>query len=102
MDSALVLPGISQHRITTNRLSTAYLQAGEGEIPLLLVHGNCAPSFFFQEFMLALARTGRYRIYAPDLRGFGNSERLPIDATRGAREFSDDLVALVRDLSLPP
>ena len=102
MDKTLILPGISHQSIKTDRLTTAYLQAGEGEIPLLLVHGNCAPSFFFQEFMLVLARTGRYRIYAPDLRGFGNSERLPIDATRGAHAFSDDLAALSRCLDLPP
>lgn len=101
MDRTLILPGISHHHITTGRLTTAYLQAGEGETPLLLVHGNCASSFFFQDFMLALARTGRYRIYAPDLRGFGYSEQLPIDATRGAREFSDDLAALVHSLDLP-
>ncbi len=101
MDRTLILPGVSQHRITTDRLTTAYLQAGEGSLPLLLVHGNCASSIFFQEFMLALARTGRYRIYAPDLRGFGYSERLAIDATRGAREFSDDLAALIRCLDLP-
>jgi pimeloyl-ACP methyl ester carboxylesterase len=102
MDRALLLPGISYQRVTTDRLTTAYLHAGEGEIPLLLLHGNCASSIFFQEFMLALASTGRYRMYAPDLRGFGYSERLPIDATRGAREFSDDLAALIRALSLPP
>ncbi|HLI08290.1 MAG TPA: alpha/beta hydrolase [Ktedonobacteraceae bacterium] len=102
MDNIPVLPGISHHQVKTERLLTAYLQAGKGEIPLILLHGNCASSFFFQDFMLALARTGRYRVYAPDMRGFGNSERLPIDATRGAREFSDDLAALVHRLELPP
>ncbi|GCE15440.1 alpha/beta fold hydrolase [Tengunoibacter tsumagoiensis] len=102
MGNTLILPGISHQSIKTDRLRTAYLQAGEGEIPLILLHGNCASSFFFQDFMLALARTGRYRIYAPDLRGFGYSERLPIDATRGACEFSDDLAALIRYLEIPP
>lgn len=52
--------------------------------------------------MLALAKLGRYTIYAPDMRGFGHSEGLPVDATRGARDFSDDLAAFVHTLNLPP
>jgi pimeloyl-ACP methyl ester carboxylesterase len=60
------------------------------------MHGNCASSLFFQDFMLELAATGSYTIYAPDMRGFGNSEVLPVDGTRGVRDFSDDLEAFVR------
>lgn len=35
------------------------------------------------------------RAIAPDLRGFGRTERAPIDATRGMRDFSDDLAELL-------
>src|SRR5260370_5421244 len=95
-----LLAGISQNRIKTDRLEVAYLEAGEGGTPVVLIHGNTASSLFYQDFMLALAATGRYKIYAPDMRGFGDTEVLPIDATRGVRDFSDDLYLLTRALGL--
>jgi pimeloyl-ACP methyl ester carboxylesterase len=66
----------------------------------VLVHGNTSSSLFFQDFMLLLAATNRYKIYAPDMRGFGDTEVLPIDATRGMRDFSDDLYSLAQALGL--
>src|SRR6266849_776700 len=95
-----LLAGISQNRFKTDRLEVAYLEAGEGSTPIVLVHGNTASSLFYQDFMLALADTGRYKIYAPDMRGFGDTEVLPIDATRGVRDFSDDLYSLTQALGL--
>ncbi|HVB21010.1 MAG TPA: alpha/beta hydrolase [Ktedonobacteraceae bacterium] len=100
MSTTPLLPGINQQKVTTNRLEMAYLQAGTGGTPIVLVHGNASSSLFFQDFMLALAATGRYTLYAPDMRGFGDSETLPVDATRGVRDFSDDLDSLVRELGL--
>jgi pimeloyl-ACP methyl ester carboxylesterase len=102
MDKEWLLPGIGQSTIKTDRLTVAYLRVVEGRTPLVLVHGNSSSSYFFQDFMLALAKLGRYTIYAPDMRGFGQSEGLPVDATRGARDFSDDLAAFVQALHLPP
>lgn len=101
MSSVELLPGIEQRRVRTERLEMAYLQAGGGETPLVLVHGNCSSSHFFQDFMLALAAGGRYTVYAPDMRGYGDSEMLPVDATRGVRDYSDDLASLARQLALP-
>ena len=99
---APLLPGITQNKIKTDRLETTYLEAGAGSTPIVLVHGNTSSSLFFQDFMQALAATNRYKIYAPDLRGFGDTQVLPIDATRGLRDFSDDLSALIQALNLPP
>lgn len=101
MTTSLLIPGIAQHVINTDRLNVAYLVAGAGATPIVLVHGNCSSSLFFQDFMLALAATGRYTLYAPDMRGYGDSDALPVDATRGVRDFSDDLTAFVRGLDLP-
>ncbi len=42
--------------------------------------------------MAALAR--RHFCFAPDLRGFGDSEALPVDARRGLDDMADDLLAL--------
>src|SRR5437588_5785845 len=100
--TSLLLPGITQRKIKTTRLEMAYLEAGTGQTPIVLVHGNCSSSLFLQDFLLALAATGRYTVYAPDMRGYGESETLPVDATRGVRDFSDDLDAFVRALGLSP
>ncbi|MGH3393612.1 MAG: alpha/beta hydrolase [Streptosporangiaceae bacterium] len=45
---------------------------------------------------------GQYHCIAPDLRGFGRSERAPVDARRGLRDFSDDLRALLTETGLLP
>ncbi len=100
MDTTPLLAGISQKKIKTGRLEVAYLEAGTGQTPIVLVHGNTSSSLFFQDFMLALAATNRYTIYAPDMRGFGDTQALPINATRGLRDFSDDLSSLAQALGL--
>jgi len=100
MDTTSLLAGISQKKITTDRLEIAYLEAGTGSTPIVLLHGNTSSSLFFQDFMLALAATRRYTIYAPDMRGFGDTQVLPINATRGMRDFSDDLSSLAQALGL--
>ena len=60
--------------------------------PLVFIHGNFSAATYFEETMLAMPAD--YRCIAPDLRGYGDTEDLPIDATRGARDWSDDLKAL--------
>lgn len=100
MSTSRFLSGIDQHTVQTTRLHMAYLQAGTGDIPLVLVHGNCSSSLFFEDFMLALSNTARYTIYAPDMRGYGESETLPVDATRAMRDYSDDLSSFVQALNM--
>src|ERR1700692_4913930 len=100
MSDTSLIAGISQARVKTDRLEVAYLETGTGDIPVVLVHGNCSSSLFFQDLMLALAATNRYKVFAPDMRGYGDTEPLPIDATRGVRDFSDDLDAFARALGL--
>ena len=52
--------------------------------------------------MLALAAKAIYTVYAPDMRGYGDSEVLSVDATGGMRDFSNDLNAFVQSLDLNP
>ncbi|MGH3412192.1 MAG: alpha/beta fold hydrolase [Marmoricola sp.] len=66
--------------------------------PVVLVHGNISSSVFWEETLLELP--DGFRGLAPDLRGFGGSQALPIDATRGLRDFSDDLGCLFDALGL--
>ena len=90
-----LLPGISAERMPTNRLTVNVLSVpGRTGPAVLLVHGNVSSSLFWQPMMLALP--GTYRPLAIDLRGFGDTDDEPIDATRGLRDFSDDLAAAHR------
>lgn len=94
-----LLDGIGSEVVATSRLRTHLLTAGpEDGVPVLLVHGNASSSRFWEETLAALPP--RYRGIAPDLRGFGGSEALPLDASRGLRDFADDLRALVEALGL--
>jgi pimeloyl-ACP methyl ester carboxylesterase len=102
MSTMKFLPGIVQHTVKTERLTVAYLEAGSGSTPLVLVHGNASSSLFFQDLMLDLAFQARYKIYAVDMCGYGDSETLPVDATRGMRDYADDLDAFVLAMHLTP
>ncbi|HEV2235140.1 MAG TPA: alpha/beta fold hydrolase [Ktedonobacterales bacterium] len=97
---AELLPGIQAQQVTTSRVRTNVLSRTgqtEGE-PVVLVHGNISSALFFQELLLALP--WEYRGLAPDLRGFGETEAVPIDATRGLGDFADDLAALLAALNI--
>jgi pimeloyl-ACP methyl ester carboxylesterase len=87
------LDGIGSEMITTPRGSFHLLRAGRANgVPVIFVHGNVSSSTFWEETMLALP--DGFAAMAPDLRGYGETERLPVDATRGLRDFSDDLYSL--------
>lgn len=95
------LPGITSATIPTNRLRTHVLFSGpEDGTPVVFIHGNFSSSTYWEETMLALPEG--YRGIAPDLRGYGDTEDLLIDATRGARDWSDDLKALSDTLGDKP
>src|SRR4051794_1107102 len=103
MDDVL-LPGITATAVPTARLTQSVLHpdgvdpSGPGEA-VLFVHGNVSSALFWQPQLLELA-TSRHRVLAVDLRGYGSTEPLPIDATRGMRDWADDLGALVEELEL--
>ncbi|GHF49231.1 pimeloyl-ACP methyl ester carboxylesterase [Deinococcus metalli] len=66
---------------------------------VLLVHGNVSSSAFFHDLLLALPDD--VHAVAPDLRGYGGTEPRPVDATRGLRDWSDDVLALMDALGWP-
>jgi pimeloyl-ACP methyl ester carboxylesterase len=102
MMEALDLPeGVGSEVVATPRLATHRLTSGpEDGIPVVFLHGNASSSRFFGETLAALASPSRYRGIAPDLRGFGDSEDKPLDATRGLGDFSDDMHDLALSLGL--
>ncbi len=102
--TSLLFEGVTARVIETDRIRTNILErVGDSpdaspEKTVVLVHGNCSSSLFWQEQMLALPSD--LRVIAIDLRGFGDSEVAPIDATRGVRDFSDDIAAALRALDI--
>ncbi|MEN0084497.1 MAG: alpha/beta hydrolase [Leifsonia sp.] len=98
-----LLPGIDARTVRTPRYTANVLERpadGEPTRTVLLVHGNVSSSLFWQPLMLSLP--AGVRAVAVDLRGFGDSETLPVDATRGVRDFSDDVAAVADELGLGP
>jgi pimeloyl-ACP methyl ester carboxylesterase len=64
--------------------------------PVLLIHGNCSSAAYWEPFVrFALADGVPWRIVAPDLRGYGETDPAPVDATRALRDFADDVTALL-------
>jgi pimeloyl-ACP methyl ester carboxylesterase len=94
-----LLPGITAERVATARLTVAVLSVpGRSGPAVLFVHGNVSSSLFWQPSMLALPAP--YRPLAIDLRGFGDTDPEPVDATRGLRDYADDLDATIAALGL--
>jgi len=93
MEIEAQLPGIASSTVKTGRLQVHVFSAGTADgTPLVLLHGNVSSALFWDETIPAFV--GQYRVIAPDLRGYGDTEPLTIDATRGLRDWSDDLKAL--------
>ncbi len=84
-------------RVQTSRLTVNARFAGEG-IPVVFVHGNCSSSYFYHSLLQRLP--AGFRGIAPDLRGYGDTEPAPIDATRGLRDFADDVWSLLDALKI--
>jgi pimeloyl-ACP methyl ester carboxylesterase len=88
--------------VHANGIAQAVLEWGPADgTPLLLIHGNCSSGAFWEPFVRRLLDTGRWRVVAPDLRGYGGSEPAPVNATRGLRDFADDVAALLDQVFEP-
>lgn len=97
-----LLNGITARTVRTARLRANALERRGtlGGPTVVFVHGNVSSSLFWQPTMLALPP--RMRALAIDLRGFGDSETLPVDATRGLSDFADDLWSVLDELGIGP
>jgi pimeloyl-ACP methyl ester carboxylesterase len=99
--TSTILDGISASRVRTPRLTANVLEraaSGDPAATVVFVHGNVSSSLFYQPTMLALP--AGVRALAVDLRGFGESETLPVDATRGLRDFADDVASVLDELAI--
>ncbi len=100
--TATILDGIVVSHVTTARLTAQVLERScdDPRATVVFIHGNVSSSVFFQPLMVALAPD--VRAIAIDLRGFGGSETLPVDATLGLRDFSDDVASVLEELGTGP
>lgn len=93
-----LLPGVRSATVDTDRIRMHYLESGPADgVPIVMVHGNLSTGRFFEHLMPELPR---YRVIAPDMRSFGDSEPAPLDATRGLADWADDLHALLQALRI--
>ncbi|MFB7735364.1 alpha/beta fold hydrolase [Streptomyces sp. NPDC056112] len=89
---------IRTRRVATDRLTVQIAELRDEGEPVVFVHGNVSSSAFWHATLPLLP--DRYRPIALDLRGFGGTDPLPIDATRGLRDHADDLAALLMALGI--
>lgn len=85
-----------EHAEVRQDVSIAYVRAGVGGYPLLLVHGWPETKRIWWRNIEPLARAG-FEVIAPDLRGFGDSGLAP-DGFYDLAAHARDMHALVRDV----
>lgn len=92
---------VTERDVQTSRLRVHVRETDLATTPrgtVVLVHGNCSSSAFFHRLLGELPPG--WRGVAPDMRGYGDTEVLPLDATRGLRDMSDDVVSLLDKLGI--
>lgn len=94
---------ITDHDITTSRLRLHYLEAGNKhrqhasrQRSLLLIHGWPQTAYCWRKVIPALAE--HFHVIAPDLRGFGGSDKTGLPLSRA--QLAADMVSLLDALQL--
>lgn len=85
--------------IVANGISTNYLEDGVGE-PVVLIHGSGPGVTAYANWRLTLPALARqFRCYAPDMAGFGFTERAP-GITYSLQTWLDQLLGFLDSLEL--
>jgi len=90
-----MLDNIHSKQIKVGELDIHYFTGGEGE-PLVVIHGGGGGAEGWLQSMTDLCE--HYRIYVPDLPGFGHSQ--PMDGDYGISEFVEFLEDFTHSLGL--
>ncbi|BCL25261.1 alpha/beta fold hydrolase [Streptomyces aurantiacus] len=96
--SGATLPGVTHHLADINGTRLHYVSAGTTGSPILLVHGWPETWWAFRKLIPLLAQT--HRVFAPDLRGFGDSGNA--DTEYGEAVTAEDLHHLVEHIGAGP
>ncbi|MFY9468536.1 MAG: alpha/beta hydrolase [Solirubrobacterales bacterium] len=94
------VPGVSHRYVTANGVGLHVAEAGAGD-PVMLLHGWPQHWWMWRNVMPALAE--RYRVIAPDLRGFGWSDAPAPRRGRPCydkRELATDILALIDQIGI--
>lgn len=83
--------------VTINGNEFFYRDSGEGT-PIILIHGWPLSSSLFDDNIPALAE--EYRVIAPDLRGFSNSEMSGTPSEIRVEDYAQDVLALMDELEI--
>jgi len=94
MDAAAVDASIEHEFVTAGGLRFHVATCGEGERLALCLHGFPECWYSWRHQMPLLAELG-YRVWAPDLRGYGESERPAGPAEYAIERLIDDVAALI-------
>jgi pimeloyl-ACP methyl ester carboxylesterase len=94
----LTLPGITHHSEEVNGTKLHYAAAGSSGSPILLVHGFPESWWTFHKLIPLLAKS--HRVFAVDLRGFGDSDNEA--GVYDSKASSEDLHALIGKLKIGP
>ena len=90
--------------LTKKKVKTPTLQQytvrvnNNAEEVVLFIHGNASSSVFWEEQLELLPSD--YRGIAVDLRGYGKTEPLVMDATQGCRQWATDILELLNELKI--
>src|ERR1700731_4158503 len=87
---------VAHHRVEVNGTKLHYVAAGSGGSPILLVHGFPETWWTFRKLLPLLC--GNHRVFAVDLRGFGDSDNGP--GTYDSKTSAEDLHLLIEELSV--
>ena len=92
------LPGITHHHAEVNGTTLHYVAAGTSGSPVLLVHGFPETWWAFRKLIPLLAAS--HRVFAVDLRGFGDSDNEP--GEYDSKTSAEDLHLLIEQLNVGP
>jgi len=82
-------------RIRVNGIRMHYVIAGEGE-PVLLLHGTPKTHFYWYKLIPLLS--DKYTVIAPDLRGFGDTDKPPVSEGYDSMTNAKDMAELMEQL----
>ena len=90
--------GITHHHAKVNGTDLHYVAAGKSGSPILLVHGFPETWWTFRKLIPLLA--AKHRVFAVDLRGFGDSANKPGEYS--SKTSAEDLHLLIEQLDVGP
>jgi pimeloyl-ACP methyl ester carboxylesterase len=94
------IPEVNHHTTHVNGTTIHYVSAGSAGSPILLVHGFPETWWTFHKLIPLLAEN--HRVFAVDLRGFGDSSKSNADGNYDSATSAEDLHLLIGQLEVGP